>query len=278
MRRGNNPLFRANAPESIPHVIATVITHLPILSGYHARRMEIVQACLTSMRKFSGAAVLVWDNGSCEALRGWLREAYQPDYLMLSPNIGKQAARAAIARMLPGETIAGFADDDMLFFPGWLDAHLALLRGFPNVAVVSGWPVRDAFGWGIESTVQWAENNATIERGKFLLDLEEDDYAVSVGLDPADHRRRTAEIQDIRISHGTLTAYAQAQHCQFVGRAGVIRIFAHDNGMCLGGERAFDELIDQAGMLRLTTTKRYTLHMGNIIDDGLARTIKELGL
>ena len=38
----------------MPPVVGCVITHLPGLEGYHAERLEIVQACLMTMRERAG--------------------------------------------------------------------------------------------------------------------------------------------------------------------------------------------------------------------------------
>jgi hypothetical protein len=37
----------------------------------------------------------------------------------------------------------------------------------------------------------------------------------------------------------------------------------------MGDEKPFDWAVDNAGLLRLTTTERYTRHIGNILDDEL---------
>ena len=69
MRVGHNPnLSKSGA--ALPGMVAVVVTHLPNMQGYHAERMPIIQTCLSSLRANAGIdlPVLVWDNGSCEAL------------------------------------------------------------------------------------------------------------------------------------------------------------------------------------------------------------------
>lgn len=279
MRRGINPLYRVSAPDHLPSMVASVITHLPNRVGYHAQRLEIVKACLVSMRNgAAGIPVMVWDNGSCGELRMWLRDVYHPEYLVLSPNVGKSSARASIVHMFPPETIIGISDDDMLFYPDWMYAHLALLDGFPNVGAVSGWPVRVSFGWGNENTIAWAHKNGAVECGRFIADDQERDYAVSVGMDEHSHAERTAAKQDVMITYNGLWAYAEAQHCQFMAYAGRIAQFCGYSNQAMGTEIPFDNAIDGAGLLRLTTIGRYTWHMGNIIDDGLRAELNRMGL
>lgn len=261
-RVGTNPLKYQNAPAHFPNVLLTVITHLPHNVGYHTGRMKVVQRCLESMDE-GDAKVLVWDNGSTPELRNWLQQVYRPDFLILSPNIGKAAARQAILNMVPPETIVALSDDDMEFSSGWLDAHLQLLKGFPNVGAVSGFPVRYSFGWGNVSTLAWAQENATLEQGRFLPETWEADYALSIGSTPERIANITANQQDYRVTYEGMTAYAQAQHCQMVCYAGRIAPFCVADGSAVGDERPFDLAIDAAGLLRLTTTKKYVRHLGN---------------
>lgn len=261
-RVGTNPLKYQNAPAAFPSVLLTVITHLPNNVGYHAGRIRVIQRCLESMRT-DDAAVMVWDNGSGAELRMWLQQTYRPDYLILSPNVGKAAARRSILNMVPPETIVSLSDDDMEFTRGWLDAHLQLLNGFPNVGAVSGFPVRFSFGWGNVSTLEWAQEYATLERGRFIPESYEADYALSIGSEPERIRELMKEQQDYRVTFNGMQAYAQAQHCQFVCVAGRIAPFCVVDGSAVGDERPFDQAIDAAGLLRLTTIERYARHLGN---------------
>jgi hypothetical protein len=169
MRKGTNPNRSAGANCYMP-IVLTVVTHLPNLLGYHAGRMEVVQTCLKTMRDNANmeTTVIVWDNGSCADLRDWLQFEYKPDMLMLADNIGKTAARTSLIRMCPPDSVIGYCDDDMLFSQNWLAPQLDLLRHFPNVASVTGYPVRTAFRWGVEHTLAWARREGKLEEGEFI--------------------------------------------------------------------------------------------------------------
>lgn len=265
MRVGLNPYRFKEVPAHFPDVLLTVITHLPHTEGYHAQRFEIVQECLETMRAGAdGAPVMVWDNGSCDLLRDWLTAHYKPEYLILSPNIGKDSARAALVKMLPPGTIVSYSDDDMQFRAGWLAAHLELLRGFPNVGMVSGYPVRASFAWGKEKMLAWAEKHGKVEKGYFIPDEWVRDYIISVGgkVDEATLKHHW----DYRITYNGRAAYATAQHCQFVGYAGKLAPFLNYSALGSGDEHPLDNAIDAAGLLRLTTLERYARHMGNVRD------------
>jgi hypothetical protein len=269
-------------PDGYPPMMAVVITHLPDTQDlYHAERLPIIKTSIASLRKFAGRdlPLMIWDNGSGPVLRNWLTGSLRPDWLILSPNIGKPPARASIMRMVPAETIVCLADDDILYFPGWLDAQAQILETYPNVGAISGWPIRYSFYvGGSEKTIRWGQENGTINTGKFISEEEDSDYAVSVGTDAASWLKWHPEVEETVITYKGVRAYASSQHCQSLMVAGRVAPLCKYEVDKKHGERSFDKAIDDAGLLRLTTEKRYTLHMGNILDDKLKKTIGGLGL
>lgn len=280
MRIGVNPLRNSMAPNKAPKVVAAVITHLPNQIGYHKERLAIVKACLNSMRENASmkCAVMVWDNGSCNELKDWLVSNYRPEYLVLSPNIGKGSAKAGILRMFPADTIVGISDDDMLFYRGWLDDAVKLIKHFPNVGAVSGYPCRRMMKNNI-STLKWAEENgAVITNGRSIPDEWETDYAVSVEQDPEEWLDFTRDDLDTLIEYQGVKAYATAHHCQAVYVAGRVASLATWDSMAAAAEGPWDEAIDQAGMLRLATMERMSRHMGNIIDPKLRSELESMEL
>lgn len=273
MRVGSNPNKGANT-DNFEKVILTVVTHLPnTTTAYHSKRLEVIQTCLTTMRE--GAHVehsfVVWDNGSIPELRRWLQYDFKPDMLMLSENIGKTAARTSLFRMVPPDSIVAYSDDDIYFYDDWLTPQMELLQHFPNVAAVTGYPVRTAFRWGIENTLAWARRTkgAKLEEGKFIPREWEDDFAVSIGRDPKWHAEYSANDVDYRVTYKGVQAYCTAHHCQFIGMADKVgRVLGYDN-KAMGDEKPFDIALDKIG-LRLATTQRLTRHIGNVLDGSFA--------
>ena len=267
MRIGTNPNRNNGADKFLPVVFA-VVTHLPNQEGYHKDRLEVIQACLNTMR--DGAKVphtfMVWDNGSCAALTDWLQWSFKPDVLMLSGNIGKTAARAAMIRMLPPGTVVAYSDDDILYYPGWLEPQLELLEHFPDVSVVTGYPVRTAFRWGVENTIAWAKKNGKVKKGQLIPREWEDDFCVSIGREPEWHADYTKDDVDYRVTYKGKQAYLTAHHCQFVGYSDFIAPHLFYDDAAMGDEKPFDIAMDKAG-LRLATVERHTRHIGNKLDE-----------
>jgi hypothetical protein len=184
--------------------------------------------------------------------------------------MGKATARANIVSMLPDNTVIAMADDDIFYHPYWLKAQIELLKHYPNVGQVSGYPVRTQMGWGNHNTVAWAKKNALVDAGKFIPEEWDKDFCVSIGRDYDQHLKLQAEGTvhniDIRITYQGVKAYAVAHHCQWIGYAGKIRPFCKRSKNAMRTERDFDNAVDNAGLLRLTTINRYTQHIGNVLD------------
>lgn len=222
---------------------------------------------------------MVWDNGSCDRLKDWLQDVYKPDWLMLSPNVGKAQARCSMYRMLPFDTVFCFSDDDIYYGPNWLLPQLDLLYHFPHVGVVSGYPVRSQFNWGCKRTIEWAEQNGKVTRGRLIPDEWDRDFCLSVGRTLEQHAKVTEKTVEVMVEYQGMEAYCTAHHCQFIGKAGVLEKFiTWSIEYAMSDEKPFDTAIDNAGLLRLTTVNRYTRHIGNVMDIKIKQDAKKYGV
>ena len=80
---------------------------------------------------------------------------------------------------------------------------------------------------------------------------------------------------DLKLSYNGMQAYGTAHHCQFIGFAESIAPLCRRSDQYTDKEKEFDIAIDEAGYIRLTTTRRLTRHMGNVIDEGLQKDVSE---
>jgi len=278
MRTEMNPERLAKA-KPMPKVVMAMITHVPNLEGYHSKRMDVVNLAIRSMIYQPGmdAELLIWDNGSCKEAVEML-DNFKPDTLILSANVGKQSARAAIYRMYPPETIIALSDDDMLFYPGWLKACVDVLNHFPNVGIVSGYPVRTQARWGIFNTLQWGRKYASVQTGKIIQEEWDRDFCTSIGRDYQKQLMTTVDDVDHLINYRGMSAFAMGHHCQQVAIAGRVVQFYDWNDAAMGDEKPYDIAIDNAGLLRLTTRQRYARHIGNVLDDGVIHDAVKIGV
>lgn len=274
-----NPLRFQPAPYAMKDIILLVVTHLPDNddTGYHARRFEVVKTCLTSMRERAGRehTFMVWDNQSGDIFRNWLYNEFQPDVTIFSKNIGKNQAREKAIRMMPLSSIVCYSDDDFYYYDNWLSPQIKLLNHF-GAQLVTGYPCRMMFRWGCENTINWSNKHGKLEKGLFIPEQWERDYAISIGREPDFHMQEySKEDMDYRVSYNGSQAYCHGHHAQFIGYVAKLLPGLTSDGLAMSDEKTFD--IAQAKLgLRLATTERLCRHMGNVIHDELRQEIEAI--
>ena len=275
-----NPLRTQHAPYKMKDTILLVVTHLPCEDepGYHKDRLEVVKTCLTSMREHAHRdhTFMVWDNDSRSEFRDWLQHIFEPDVLVMSKNIGKNQARANAIRMMPLSSIVCYSDDDFYFYDNWLQPQIKILNHF-SAQLVTGYPTRVMFRWACESAINWSNKHGKLEKGIFMPEQWERDYAISIGRDPDKHMTEhlTPDDFDYRVSYNGSQAYCVGHHAQFVGYvAKLLPALNADSNLAMPDERIFDMAQAKLG-IRLSTTDRLCRHIGNVIHDELRQEIME---
>lgn len=285
-RIGINPARGRMSDYRPSRVTLAMLTHLPDQSGYFQNRFAVMRLSLESLIAHSpaGTDVLVFDNGSCQPVVDYLRsmrDAGEIDYLLLSrQNVGKIGAFQILFRAAPGEIIA-YADDDILFLPGWLDASLSVLDGFPNAGMVSGYYVRSHMKHGIRSTLNFAEESGrTVERGKLIPEEWERHYVDNYGRTWEQYQQEVSGIEDLVITCEGVQAFASAQHMQFLTPKKVIleALPSQWGGQLMGQMKELDVNVDSLGYLRLSTREPVTRFLGNAIGEENAALAGSLGL
>jgi len=263
-----------------------MLTHIPDQSGYFQNRFDVMRLSLESLIAHSPADtdVLVFDNGSCKPVVDYLRsmrDSGQIDYLLLSHrNVGKIGAFQILFRAAPGEIIA-YADDDILFLPGWLEASLSVLDAFPNVGMVSGYYVRSHMKHGVQSTLDFAEAPGhTTERGKLISEEWERHYADNYGRTWEQYQQEVSGVEDLVVTCQGVQAFASAQHMQFLTPKKIIleALPKQWGGQLMGQMKELDISVDSLGYLRLSTREPVTQFLGNAISEENAAVAASLGL
>jgi glycosyltransferase involved in cell wall biosynthesis len=287
-RFGVSPTRNKQSDYAPARVTVAVLTFIPNLEGYYRHRMDVLRLCLESILRNTPRPfdLLVFDNGSCEPVVDYLRSLQQAgdiDILLLSAkNLGKIGALQVLFNAAPGELIA-YCDDDILFYPGWLEAQLAVLEAYPNAGMVSGVPVRNA-----ARLPSWA-NQAFIDSGPVDLHVSDQiqipdewevDWAASTGRKPEQHLEESKDQKVLHLTYQGVSAYAVASHFQYMTPRQVILNALPDQwtGKLMGHMVELEEAIDTQGYLRLSTTQRYVRHIGNVVSPALAEEVKAFGI
>ncbi len=274
MRVGQNPAKFVKTVAQPERITVAVLNYIPFLSGFYAEMLDVVDTSLSSLRE--GADVpfdlLVFDNGSCEEARSYLlkeQEAGHIQYLLLSDvNLGKGGAWNMILSGAPGEIIV-YADNDVLYYPGWLSKSLELLETFPRVGMVTARPFRtrpDVYS----QTTAWGDSkdDVTVTHGDFIPYATFQEFDLSLGQSEEEIREHYDTSEDVKLVYKGVEAIAGASHWQFMAYKSVLQEFlpfSMDRPM--GQVKQLDERMNQEGYLRLMPTEPYVMNISNTLRD-----------
>jgi glycosyltransferase involved in cell wall biosynthesis len=272
MRIGQNPAKFVKEVAKPARITVAVLNYIPFLSGFYANMLEVLKACLQSIRDSADLPcdLLVFDNGSCEEARQYLLDEHTAgriQFLILSEkNLGKGGAWNMILAGSPGEIIV-YTDNDCLFYPGWMSRSLQILETYPNVGMVTARPFRTKEDF-FTQTVAWGEQTAevTIERGQLLPYETFREFDLSLGQSEEEIRQHYDTTQDVVLNCGGVRAYAGASHWQFMAYKSVIQKFLPFNmDRPMGQVRQLDQRMNKSGYLRLMVSDPLAMNMSNTL-------------
>jgi glycosyltransferase involved in cell wall biosynthesis len=287
-RIGINPARHKLSDYRPARVTVAVITHIPQLRGYFRKKLEVLCISLSSLLAHTSLPydLLVFDNNSCsevvDYLRG-LRDKGAVRFLLLAgENVGKIGALRIIFEAVPSDIVA-YSDEDILFYPGWLEAHLRILEAYPNAGMVSGVPVRNASCYATQThqrLLAQCDDEVQITRQRRIPDEWEIDWALSTGRDPQEHLIAMQAQTELVLCRKGVEAIGAANHFQFVAPKHVILNALPQawSGRLMGQMVELDEAVDAAGYLRLSTVERYTRHIGNVVSPELLEEARKMEL
>jgi len=270
MRSGFHPLKKIGSLDPPANITVQMVTFIPFLSGYFEHSLEILRLSLESLWKNTERPydLMIFDNCSCPEVRAYLLERLDSGYIqqliLADRNVGLPGAWNALFNAALGEIVA-YADSDIYFYPGWLPAHLEVLRVYPRVGMVTGIPLRSPLKYS-SKTLEWAEATpeVVLKRGQLQgWDIYRS-HTRSLGMSEAEARQKFDESEDFYFEYQGVPAYLGAGHFQFVSPRAVLReVMPFPYIMPMGNERYLDEKINDRGYLRLSLPSMFVQHLGN---------------
>lgn len=280
MRVGQNPAKSIENVHKPQKITVATVTYIPYLKGYYAESLDVLKICLDSIWKHTNLNydLMVFDNHSCPEVQEYLTEAKeggQIQFLLLSDkNIGKGGAWNFIFQGAPGEIIA-YSDSDVYFYPGWLESSLAIMETYPNLGMLTSRPLRTPEEY-YSSTLQWAQNqpDVQLEQGRFIPWDIYREHLLSLGISEEQALEWFESKNELRLTFKGVSAFISAAHFQFLTYKSVINQFLPlEMDRPMGQVRSLDQLVNQAGYLRLTTCEPYVKHLGNRVPGDLAAQV-----
>ncbi len=270
MREGVNPGM-ASGPlgRALSHRVIIPV-YIPETEGYFSRSLEVLDLCLESLRKTvqGRATVSLVINGACpecralverEAERGWI------DRVSLnSVNVGRVNAMVAEARAAH-EPLITLADADALFREGWLEAVEQLYAAFPECGFAAPLPHPVMYRRHALSTLFGATVGGLLGEAKVVDDADLDRFARSTAnpdcFGPVDRASQ------VIVRRNGYTACVGAGHFVCTLRHETVRglpVLPTPEIMGPPANERLDLPPDVQGFWRLSTTKAYVDHMGNV--------------
>lgn len=287
MRKGQNPAkagVQAYTPKRLG--IATLV-YIPVQEGFFDQSLEVFKIHLASLRQFTSEEFdyLVFDNGCCPEVKRELEKMHEQgliDWLVFSEhNLGKTGALNMVLGSMPNEWIC-FADSDMLFREGWLEACWKINASFPNCGMIGAQVIFP--DWDVD---KGNTEFRKITDPRFVFSQEKapewlvDEYCRARGASI----ERTLVYREMLLDKARdvetgIEAYLGGNsHQQFLAQSAVLRqILPLPSGMQLSREQDTyqDRRLDELGYLHPTTTVPYLYHMGNTIDPEIIPEVNRL--
>lgn len=287
-RIGTNPARKKVMQFKPKEITVAIMVYIPNLEGYFKHRLNIFKLCLASLRANTRIPfdLIVLANGCCKEVVDTLRTFQEQgaiDFLLISSvNLGVIGGYKLLFSSALGDIVA-YCDDDVVFYPNWLEEQLSLIKSFPRVGMVSGVPVRNGSTHAnrtIHAIMENLPKGISIEKTRYIPDVWEYDWCISTGRDPKLHLEETKDLQDIVIERDGVKAIASANHFQFIAKQKVVNeALPIDWSLNLMDSLIpFEENIDNMGYLRLSTMNRLCKHVGNSISQELTEEFAYLDL
>jgi glycosyltransferase involved in cell wall biosynthesis len=261
------------APFQPARTTVVMLTYNPSGGGYFEDRPAVTKLSIASLLAHTDGEydLMVFDNGSSPEMVEYLSDLKQRgliQYLILSErNVGYGAALNIAFSAAPGSVIA-YTDDDVFFYPGWLEKQTEILETFPEVGIVSGQLVQgdmihdavvgvaDKFGFKIED-----------------FDVPEswtDRWCTSMNIDTEEFlsRPEVKAIKNYKVEYKGVEAFAGGTGYSFTfTKKFLTEMPGFLSDRVIGGEdAAWHRTANEMGRLRLTTCDLTTDHIGNVLD------------
>ena len=292
MRIGKNPYKgeRNNRPKSYvsKDVLCSMLVYVPNMNGYFKERFDGMKICLGSLILHTDkeiADILVFDQGSCEEVTNYLSELKNKGditYLFLSnKNLGVNGAMNYIYSICQGEYLC-WADDDVFFYPGWLEKSLEIAKTYPGVGTVSASPISSKFSTynTVAANLPQTNQNIKIVNGKWN-DKWDEIFRNSLG-----DAHLVVENQNIPLYIcNNVEAFAVNSHFQYlITKQAREAIYPFNVGLAMSSSfenpefnlvLALDKKMDDLGFAKLSTNGLYAEHLGGTLSERVQQLANE---
>lgn len=271
MRVGYNP-HKDKETTQVNYLHQIVIpVFIPNLEGYFKDSFKILQLCVDSLLDtiHNKTFVTIINNGSCLTIQEYLDDLFEQNKIheiIHTENIGKLNAvlKGISGNNIPYVTIT---DSDVLFCPNWQNETMKIFHSFKKSGVVGITPQFKMYETNcgnvifenyFSKQIKFSEVEQPFELGKFYESLGwTKDY------------NQAYLKYNLSIENSNCKALIGSGHFVATYKKGLFTEIPTFFGFKMGGnsEGFLDGISLGNGLWRLTTTKNFAFHMGNVYED-----------
>jgi hypothetical protein len=282
MRHGVNPQKLNPQLEDYPLHQIIIPVYIPNFEGYFQNSLEVLDLCLQSLQLSiygHNIGITVISNGSADeavfSLKSYLDRGWITQLIINEKNRGKidsiiAAARGSFAKLIT------FADADVFFKPGWLEATYDIFSTFPECGQVSPFPAPSMIEQA-PSTVLGAVLRRNLKLRGVVTQEDFDQIIGMLGVkkDP-NHTYRDAQYI---VERGACVACVGCDHFITTVYRDVLRAIPGQPSLkAIVGNSEFlyiDLPPEKLSMWKLSTPKLLVYHIGNTPEDWMRDDIRK---
>jgi hypothetical protein len=248
-----------------------VPVHIPHKNDYFKDSFQIFQLCLESLFKTSHGKTFftVVNNGSCTKVVTYLNQLHQENKIQEVIHTASIGKINAVLKGLAGHQfeLVTISDADVLFLNHWQKATYDVFEAFPKAGSICTTPsskVLKQFTSNVILSNIFSSNlyfTKVLDKKALLM------FAGSIG--NLGFYNEIHLKKQLTISNGNVAAVVGAGHYVATYRRSIYeRPKANFSKFKMGKalKEFFDEPVEKKGFWRLSTSKNYTYHMGNVFE------------
>lgn len=271
MRIGINPVRDNTLLNTYGRHRVIISVYIPNFEGYFENALEILKLSLESLRiTASGkASITIISNGSCPSVIEELKRHYENGWIdqLLINHVtrGKVNATVSVARGSFEELIT-ISDGDVFFKAGWLEAVEQIFESFPECGYASPFFSPNGIWCYTSATLLGALTRRELAFAEVINKEELGRFAQSIGR-PDMYTDEDLQKQLIVRRNGVMAGVGCGHFCFTIRRELLPCMPKKPSSEAMGGTSEidwFDIPPDKHGFWRLSTTKAFVYHMGNI--------------
>lgn len=271
MRVGNNPhKDKETTHANYLHQIVIPV-YIPNLEGYFKDSFQIFQLCINSLLEtiHDKTFVTIINNGSCLEIQNYLDNLYENHKIheiIHTENIGKLNA---ILKGISGNNIpyVTISDADVLYCSNWQEETMKVFHSFDKAGVVGITPQFKTYETNCGNVLFENYFSKQLKFTQVEQPIALEMFYESIGWSKEynqDYLKYT-----LSISNSNCKALIGSGHYVATYKKIIFTEMPTFIGYKMGGtsEAFLDNLPLKFGLWRLTTTKNFAFHMGNVFED-----------